>query len=71
MLKRPIAGVFSMSNIAKLEYLIDDVIISFAKKLDEKFISAGGQEQVAAIDSWVHYCMCGPIQIVPRHSCQD
>ncbi|KAL7910358.1 putative cytochrome P450 monooxygenase [Trichoderma velutinum] len=54
-LKRPIAGIFSMSNIAKLESLIDEVIISFVKKLDEKFISPADQKQIAAMDSWVHY----------------
>ncbi|KAL7934334.1 putative cytochrome P450 monooxygenase [Trichoderma chlorosporum] len=54
-LKRPIAGIFSMSNIAKLESLIDEMIISFVKKLDEKFISVEDQEQITPIDSWLHY----------------
>ncbi|KAI3325569.1 putative cytochrome P450 monooxygenase [Xylariaceae sp. AK1471] len=54
-LKRPIASVFSLSNISKLEPLCNRSIVAFVKKLDEHFIAGSGGDNSVPMHSWVHY----------------
>ncbi|KAF1848283.1 putative cytochrome P450 monooxygenase [Cucurbitaria berberidis CBS 394.84] len=55
MLKRPVAGVYSMSNVIKQEPFIDTTIVQFIKKLDQDFTVRGDEGKSVPIHSWMHY----------------
>ena len=52
-LKRPISGVYSMSNVTKSESFINECILQLVKKLDQEF---NGKEKSFSVFSWMHFC---------------
>lgn len=57
-LKRPVAGIYSMSTAVTFEPRVDDTIKYFLKKLDETFMSGSNTGKICDIDNWVQYCQC-------------
>lgn len=55
-LKRPVAGIYSMSTAVTFEPGVDDTIKYFLKKLDETFMSGSNAGKSCDIDNWVQYC---------------
>ncbi|TID14100.1 pisatin demethylase / cytochrome P450 monooxygenase [Venturia nashicola] len=54
-LKRPIAGIYSMSNAITFEPGVDDTIKYFLKRLDETFMTGSNAGKSCDIDNWVQY----------------
>lgn len=52
-LKRPIAGVYAMSNVTKSESYIDDTIMQLTKKFDSDF---NGNGKPLNVFTWMHFC---------------
>lgn len=52
MLKRPIAAVYSMSNLVSFEPLVDRTIDVFRQELDRRFVLPG---TVCDFDAWLQY----------------
>ncbi|OTA92375.1 hypothetical protein M434DRAFT_325550 [Hypoxylon sp. CO27-5] len=52
MLKRPIAGVYSMSNLVSFEPLVDRTIEVFCQELDRRFVLPG---KVCDFGAWLQY----------------
>lgn len=52
MLKRPIAAVYSMSNLVSFEPLVDRTIDVFRQELDRRFVLPG---TVCDFDQWLQY----------------
>lgn len=52
MLKRPIAAVYSMSNLVSFEPLVDRTIDVFRQELDRRFVTSG---TVCDLDAWLQY----------------
>lgn len=42
MLKKPIAGIYSMSNVVSFEPYVDSTISVFFDRLDQLFVQTGG-----------------------------
>ena len=42
MLKRPVANIYSMGNIAKFEHLVDNTLEVFFQQIDKLFVETGG-----------------------------
>jgi hypothetical protein len=55
-LKRPVAGIYSMSTAVTFEPGVDDTIKYFLKRLDEAFMSGFNTGKSCDIDNWVQYC---------------
>jgi hypothetical protein len=55
-LKRPVAGIYSMSTAVTFESGVDDTIKYFLKRLDETFMSGSNKGKSCDIDNWVQYC---------------
>ncbi|KAH8896394.1 putative cytochrome P450 monooxygenase [Thozetella sp. PMI_491] len=51
-IKRPIAGIYSMSNVTKSERFIDECILQFVHQLDLDFISKG---KTLPVYQWAHF----------------
>lgn len=57
MLKRPIAAVYSMSNLVSFEPLVDRTIDVFRQELDRRFVHQGN---ACDLDAWLQYfAVCG------------
>lgn len=67
MLKRPIGGVYSMSNLTSFESLVDATIETFMDQLDKRFVQT---RSVCDWGLWLQYfavrflsltvkCFCG------------
>jgi hypothetical protein len=54
-IKRPIAGVFSMSNVTKSEAFINSSIRDLMKLFDNKF-NGDNHGKTFPISSWMHSC---------------
>jgi hypothetical protein len=52
-IKRPIAGIYSMSNVTKSERFIDECILQFVHQLDQEFNDKG---KTLPVYQWAHYC---------------
>lgn len=52
MLKRPIANVYSMSNLVSFEPLVDRTIEVFCHELDRRFVLPG---EVCDLGAWLQY----------------
>lgn len=52
MLKRPIAGVYSMSNLVSFEPLVDRTMSIFIQELDHRFVRP---EEVCDLGAWLQY----------------
>ncbi|KAI0405419.1 putative benzoate 4-monooxygenase cytochrome P450 [Xylaria palmicola] len=52
MLKRPIAAVYSMSNLVSFEPLVDRTIEVFRQELDRRFVSSG---ETCDLGAWLQY----------------
>ncbi|XXH04088.1 hypothetical protein Hte_010499 [Hypoxylon texense] len=52
MLKRPIAGVYSMSNLVSFEPLVDRTIDVFCQELDRRFVLPG---EACDLGAWLQY----------------
>ncbi|KAG6359545.1 hypothetical protein INS49_013066 [Diaporthe citri] len=52
MLKRPIAAVYSMSNLVSFEPLVDRTIDVFRQELDRRFVLQGN---ACDLDAWLQY----------------
>ncbi|KAH8785751.1 cytochrome P450 [Diaporthe sp. PMI_573] len=52
MLKRPIAAVYSMSNLVSFEPLVDRTIDVFRQELDRRFVVSG---TACDLDAWLQY----------------
>ncbi|KAI0149828.1 cytochrome P450 [Hypoxylon sp. NC0597] len=52
MLKRPIAGVYSMSNLVSFEPLVDRTIEVFCQELDRRFVLPG---KACDLGAWLQY----------------
>lgn len=52
MLKRPIAAVYSMSNLVSFEPLVDRTIDVFRQELDRRFVTNGN---ACDLDAWLQY----------------
>lgn len=62
-LKRPVAGIYSMSTVVTFEPGVDDTIKYFLKRLDETFISGANAGTSCDIDNWVQYCPSNPRRV--------
>ncbi|KAI1374304.1 putative cytochrome P450 monooxygenase [Hypoxylon crocopeplum] len=51
-LKRPISGIYSMSNVTKSEAFINECVLKLVKKLDQEF---SGKEETLPVFSWMHF----------------
>ncbi|OQV06220.1 hypothetical protein CLAIMM_10824 isoform 1 [Cladophialophora immunda] len=51
-IKRPIAGIYSMSNVTKSERFIDECIFQFVHQLDKEFVAAG---KPLPVYQWAHF----------------
>ncbi|EXJ69160.1 uncharacterized protein A1O5_08095 [Cladophialophora psammophila CBS 110553] len=51
-IKRPIAGIYSMSNVTKSERFIDECILQFVHQLDQEFNSKG---RTMPVYQWAHF----------------
>ncbi|KAB8075712.1 cytochrome P450 [Aspergillus leporis] len=51
-LKRPISGIYSMSNVTKSESFINECILQLVKKLDQEF---RGKEKSLPVFTWMHF----------------
>lgn len=51
--RKPISGVMSMSNIARFEALMDDMITLLVRRLAGM---AASPSHLVALDEWVNYC---------------
>ncbi|KIW82636.1 hypothetical protein Z517_05663 [Fonsecaea pedrosoi CBS 271.37] len=51
-IKRPIAGIYSMSNVTKSERFIDECILQFVHQLNKEFIVT---EKPLPVYQWAHY----------------
>ncbi|RMZ88715.1 hypothetical protein DV736_g4066, partial [Chaetothyriales sp. CBS 134916] len=51
-IKRPIAGIYSMSNVTKSERFIDECILLFVSQLDQEFNSKG---KTLPVYQWAHF----------------
>ncbi|KAL9097808.1 MAG: hypothetical protein Q9165_000134 [Trypethelium subeluteriae] len=60
-LKRPVAGIYSMSSVASYEPLVDSSIVKFLHALNERFISAG---KTCPIDQWFQYLAMDTISVI-------
>jgi hypothetical protein len=52
-LKRPISGVYSMSNVTKSESFINECILQLVEMLDQEFSAKG---DAFPVFSWMHFC---------------
>jgi hypothetical protein len=52
-IKRPIAGIYSMSNVTKSERFIDECILQFVHQLDQEF---NGKGKTLPVYQWAHFC---------------
>ncbi|KAF7521735.1 hypothetical protein G7054_g12368 [Neopestalotiopsis clavispora] len=52
MLKRPIAAVYSMSNLVSFEPLVDSTVDVFRHELDRRFVETG---QTCDLGTWLQY----------------
>lgn len=52
MLKKPIAGIYSMTNMTTFEDLVDRTIGMFLKQLDERFVETG---KICNWGDWLQY----------------
>jgi hypothetical protein len=52
MLKRPIGGVYSMSNLTSFESLVDATIEAFMEQLDKRFVKT---RDVCDWGLWLQY----------------
>lgn len=59
MLKRPIAGVYSMSNLVSFEPLVDRTIEIFRQELDRRFVIPG---EACDLGAWLQYFA---VRIIP------
>jgi hypothetical protein len=62
MLKRPIASVYSMSNLVSFEGLVDRTIEVFCRELDERFVRTGS---VCDFGIWLQYFAVSSTTIRP------
>lgn len=52
MLKRPIAAVYSMSNLVSFEPLVDRTVDIFRRELDRRFVASG---EACDLGTWLQY----------------
>ena len=52
-LKRPIANVYSMSNVTKSERFINECVVQFVHQLDQEFNRKG---KPLPVYHWAHFC---------------
>ena len=52
-LKRPIAGVYAMSNVTKSEGFINECIRQLVQKLDQDFRAT---KETVPVFQWMHFC---------------
>ena len=52
-IKRPISGIYSMSNVTKSERFIDESILQFVNQLDQEFNGTG---KTLSVFQWAHFC---------------
>lgn len=55
-LKKPIAGIYSMSNVVTFEPKVTETIHYFIRRIDEEFIRGPNASKPCDIDNWVQYC---------------
>jgi hypothetical protein len=56
-LKRPIAGLYSNTNVTSYQPRVAETIKYFLKRLDNDFIQGTNAGRRCDIDNWVQYCM--------------
>jgi hypothetical protein len=56
-LKRPVATIFSMTNILSYEPKVESTLRYFIQRLDEDFLDNG---KACDINNWLQYCMFHP-----------
>lgn len=52
-LKRPISGVYAMSNVVKSEPFIDECIMNLVGKLNEEYAA---KSATFGVFQWMHFC---------------
>lgn len=52
-IKRPISGIYTMSNVTKSERFIDECIFQFVHQLDQEFVGKG---KALSVYQWAHFC---------------
>jgi hypothetical protein len=67
-LKRPIAGMYSNTNVTSYQPRVTETIKYFLKRLDEEFIQGENAGRRCDIDNWVQYCML-PLRCASKHEC--
>lgn len=55
-LKRPISGVYAMSNVVKSESYINENIHLLVKKLHKEYVEGEDGNKVLSVFQWMHYC---------------
>ncbi|KAK4695819.1 hypothetical protein P7C71_g1997, partial [Lecanoromycetidae sp. Uapishka_2] len=52
LLRKPIAGIYSMTNLVPYEPMVDSTIRCFFQQLDQRFVQTS---QVCPLDAWLHF----------------
>lgn len=52
-IKRPISGIYAMSNVTKSERFIDECVLQFVNQLEQEF---NGKGKTLNVFQWAHFC---------------
>ena len=63
-MNKPVARLYTMTNVVRFEPLIDRTIRRFMDILDTRFASV---EQPCPIDKWLHYCALPVLMSSKKH----
>jgi hypothetical protein len=55
-IRKPVAGIYSNTNILTFESATEDTLRLFLKQLDQRFMRGANKDKVCNIDRWVQYC---------------
>lgn len=60
-LKRPIAGLYSNTNVLTYQPRVKETIKYFLKRLDEEFMQGKNAGRRCDMDNWIQYCMSASV----------
>lgn len=56
--KRPVGGFYTLSKVLEMEYLVEETIDKFVKKLESEFLDDKDVSDTMMMDEWLAYCKC-------------
>jgi hypothetical protein len=62
-IKRPIANLYSNTNVLTYQPRVTETIKYFLKRLDEEFMQGQNAGRKCDMDNWVQYCMSASVAI--------